>query len=93
MVKQTEETDGLIRRSYYTTAETHALMEQGAADNETKIYVYLAAALEAFDPKRNPEHKAMLDKHEKARKVADLTRQMSDMPADIRKAVIRNLTK
>lgn len=83
--------EGLVRRSYFTTQETHSMMEQGAEANECTMYQFLAAAIEAFNPKKHPEHRAILDRMAEERQVREMTRTMSNLDPEVRKLIIKNL--
>lgn len=87
------EGEPLTRRSYFTTQKTHMLMERGAVENECTIYAYLAAAVEAFDPKGNPEHGAIIARMNRERQIADLTRQLKHLDPATQKQIIKNLIK
>lgn len=88
-----EQDTSLIRRSYYTTKETHSIMETGAADAGIPIYAYLAAAVEAFEPKKNPEHQKIVERMLREKQIAELTKQLKHLDPAAQKAVIKSLIK
>jgi hypothetical protein len=83
----------LTRRSYFTTQKTHMIMDRGAAENECTIYTYLAAAVEAFNPKGNPEHAAIIGRMKRERQIAELTRELKHLDPATQKQIIKNLIK